>query len=139
MNKESALHLKSRRVQTLLCFGLAFTLAVPVLAAETCTTRQIQTVVNGGVVVPRSIPPLGMRQLLKKGTLTNAGNPVQVQVEVLGPGYPHQILPYRLIRTPDGEVFLRTFGYKLTLRITWSAPETADYFAYQMSRTYQTN
>ena len=37
-----------------------------------------------------------------------------------------------------GAMYIRTYGYKLLLRVTWSAPATGDYAAYKKVKTYKT-
>ncbi len=45
---------------------------------------------------------------------------------------------FKVIRKKNGAVKIRTYGYRLKLRITWSAPAIGTYAAYKQTRTYRT-
>ncbi|MEI8080399.1 MAG: fibronectin type III domain-containing protein [Actinomycetes bacterium] len=94
-----------------------------------------QVPVGGCVIVPLSIPRVGVRQLERPRCGTNAGQPVRVSVTGRLRG---DLRYWKVIRRANGAVFIRTYGYHLKLTITWSAPAIGSFTAYRKSRTYRT-
>jgi len=43
---------------------------------------------------------------------------------------------WKLIRSKNCALFITTCGYRLKLRITWSAPAAIGYAAYRLAQTY---
>jgi len=43
-----------------------------------------------------------------------------------------------IIRRKNGAVFIRTYGYRLNVRVVWKAPATATESAFKVTRTYRT-
>lgn len=101
-----------------------------------------------------SIPRRGTERLMRPHCKTNAGHRVGVAVSAHRRG---DLRNYRLFcqvskkrtaktratRYGDGSRYcrggslkIRTYGYRLRLRITWFAPKTADLRAYQRSKKY---
>ncbi|MEI8082000.1 MAG: IPT/TIG domain-containing protein, partial [Actinomycetes bacterium] len=106
-------------------------------AADFTVGQQVQAPANGCVTAPPSIPKRGIVRLTKAGCATNAGQPVRVAVS--GRALPRgDQRYYRVIRRSNGAVFLRTYGYRLALRITWSAPAIGSYLPYRAVRAYRT-
>ncbi|MDQ1306158.1 MAG: LysM peptidoglycan-binding protein [Actinomycetota bacterium] len=100
----------------------------------TATPQLAQLPLAGCVTPPGAIPLAGLRQLMRPACVTNAGQPVRVQVSGFRRG---EIRYWTVIRNRNGSVFLRTFGYPLQLWITWSAPAIGNYRAYQLVRSYR--
>jgi hypothetical protein len=94
-----------------------------------------QVPVGGCVIVPRLIPRAGLRQLERPRCLTNAGQPVRVTVTGRLRG---DLRYWKVIRKANGAVFIRTYGYRLRLIVTWSAPAVGDFTAYRLGRSYRT-
>lgn len=101
----------------------------------TATPQLAQVPVKGCVTPPTGLPLVGIRQVLQAHCVTNAGQSVRVQVTGSLRG---DLRFWRVTRLPNGSTFISTFGYHLTLRITWSAPAIGNYRAYRYSRTYTT-
>lgn len=97
---------------------------------------QPQVVVSGGVVVPRAIPVRGRVTLLKAHTVTNAGQRVRVKVTCKERLRGDMTL-CRIIRKKNGAVFLKTYGYRLKVRVSWYAPAETGYAAYSKIRKYR--
>lgn len=111
---------------------------------------------NGCVTpgIPTSIPRRGTKQLMKPGCTTTSGQRIGVSVsaKLRGDVRGYSLFCKRANKQPtatkrlangtrycaSGALKIRTYGQKLTLRITWKAPETATYNAYQKSRGYRT-
>ncbi|MEI6622756.1 MAG: hypothetical protein WCP28_12705 [Actinomycetes bacterium] len=103
---------------------------------------------------PRSIPRRGTRTLMKNGCHTNAGQHVGVTFTARQRGDLRfatlycQVSRTRTAATAAtgtgsrycraGALKIRTYGFKLMLRITWSAPATGTYNAYRTTGTYLT-
>ncbi|MEI8082587.1 MAG: serine protease [Actinomycetes bacterium] len=86
---------------------------------------------------PNHIPRTGVTRLEAPGCRTNAGQRVRVSVSgVLAAR--GDMTYWWLRRGARGAVILRTKGYPLRLRITWSAPATGNYAAYRLTRSYRT-
>ncbi len=101
----------------------------------------------------KSIPAKGRKQLMKPSCKTNAGKTIGVRVNATLRG---DVLYYRLYckvsNTKEravsknssgaycktGALYIKTYGYKLRLRITWAAPATGTYKAYKKVKTYTT-
>ncbi|MEI8083973.1 MAG: hypothetical protein WCI74_19215, partial [Actinomycetes bacterium] len=94
-----------------------------------------QRPVNRCVTAPILIPRWGIRRLEAPRCATNAGQPVQVAVTGRLRG---DLRYWKVIRKANGAVFIKTFGYRLKLRITWSAPAVGNFAAYLLTRTYRT-
>ena len=101
----------------------------------TATPQLTQLPLNSCVTAPGSIPLVGIRQLMLPTCVTNAGQPVRVQVSGSLRG---DLRYWRVTRLSNGSVFLSTYGYHVTLRITWSAPAVGNYRAYSYTRSYST-
>ena len=99
----------------------------------TATPQLAQVPLRGCVTAPGVIPLVGLRKLMKPACVTNAGQPVRVQVSGVLRG---DIRYWTVIRNSDGSVYLRTYGYRVQWRITWSAPAVGNYRAYQLTRSY---
>ncbi len=102
-----------------------------------------------------SIPRRGSKRLMKPGCVTNAGKTVGVQVRAAARTRGDAVF-YRLyckvgahkargvsknrsgFYCKKGALTIRTYGYKLRLQITWSAPATARYTAYKRVKHYRT-
>ncbi len=98
-----------------------------------------QIPVNGCVTPPgtKAIPRAGLKRLTRPHCRTNAGQ--KVTTKVIGQLAPRgEVTLFKVIRKKNGAVFIRTYGYRLKLRITWSAPATGTYAAYKQTRTYRT-
>lgn len=131
----------------------AFTLTVAGVAPANA-----QTPVNDCVTPPRALPRRGARQLEKKDCVTVAGQLVGVRVraqqrltargDVTYYALFCQVSKRKNIATKAtgygdgsrycarGKLKIRTFGYKLKLRITWFAPATGSYTAYNRTKAY---
>jgi len=96
-----------------------------------------QTLVKCGPppAVPRGVKRKGLTVLTKAGCRTNAGQRVRVSASASQRG---DLRLYKLIKKPNGKVTIRTYGYKLKLRITWRAKAVGDYAAYSKVRSYRT-
>ncbi len=98
---------------------------------------QIQT--NNCVTAPgkNAIPRAGLKRLTKPHCRTNAGQRVTTKVtgQLASRG---DVTLFKVIRKKNGAVKIRTYGYRLKLRITWSAPAIGTYAAYKQTRTYRT-
>ena len=119
----------------------------------------------GGCVTPgvtTSIPRAGTKQLMKSNCVTNSGQRVGVRVDSAKPRGTSQrgdVAYYRLFcqvtktktaKTVSagygggyrickkGALKIRTFGTRLSLKITWYAPANRGYAAYKLTRTYRT-
>ncbi len=101
------------------------------------STEPVQQVpLRDCVTPPKAIPLRGERVLLKRHCTTSAGQPVRVRVN--GHLRPRgDVRLYRVIHKRNGEVRLRTYGHHLRLKITWWAPATTTYSAYELIRTYR--
>ena len=100
-------------------------------------TPLTQQPANGCVTPPRSVPVAGVARLTKPDCLTNAGLRVRVSAacESRQRG---DIVQCRLLRDRRGAWSLRTFGQRLWVSITWSAPAGGNYSAYRQTRQYAT-
>lgn len=115
-----------------------------------------QTPANG-CVTPGSgstaIPARGSKQLMKRGCKTNAGQRISVRVSATLRGdtnyYSFRCKVSsskfrKATRTASGTycksgaLQIVTKGYKLRLRVTWSAPATYDYAPYSKVKVYRT-
>ncbi len=98
-----------------------------------------QTPTNNCVTAPgtKAIPRAGLKRLTRPHCRTNAGQ--KVTTKVTGQLAPRgDATLCKVIRKKNGAVFIRTYGYRLKLTITWSAPATGTYAAYKQTRTYRT-
>ncbi|MGV1080420.1 MAG: InlB B-repeat-containing protein, partial [Candidatus Nanopelagicales bacterium] len=102
-----------------------------------------------------SIPRRGSKRLMKPGCVTNAGKTVGVKVRANARTRGDWAY-YRLyckvgahkawavkqnasgVYCKKGALRIRTYGYKLRLQITWSAPANARYTAYKRIKNYRT-
>ncbi|MGV1080822.1 MAG: hypothetical protein ACOYD1_13435, partial [Candidatus Nanopelagicales bacterium] len=102
-----------------------------------------------------SIPRRGSKRLMKPGCVTNAGKTVGVKVRAAARTRGDAVF-YRLyckvgahkargvsknrsgFYCSKGSLRIRTYGYKLRLQITWSAPATARYLTYKTVKHYRT-
>lgn len=99
------------------------------------TAPMAQVPLRGCVTPPKSIPLQGLTGLMKGHCTTNAGQTVSVRVT--GALLPRgDLVPWRVVRGPDGAVFIRTNGYHVRLKVTWAAPATWGFKPYSYSRTY---
>ncbi len=118
-----------------------------------------QTAAKGCVTVggTRSIPRRGTKQLMKPGCRTNAGKIIGVRVNSATPRGDQayyslycQVSKNKTTKTSStgygdgsryckkGALRIRTYGYRLKLRISWFAPATGNYTTYKTSKTYLT-
>ncbi len=116
----------------------------PVVLPAASVSRTFQ--VTGGALLPATVPRgtiLGAGKKIKRSGLTKLtsahprttdGTPLRTTVVKRGRG---DLVLYKVIRKANGTVKIRTYGYRLTLRITWSAPATGTYAAYKQTRTYR--
>ena len=96
-----------------------------------------QTPVNGCAKVRNNkIPRDGLRRILKPGCVTNAGEPTKVRVRG-GLRNRGDVTFYKVIRKTNGKVKIRTFGYKLKLKVIWKAKATGEYAKYKKTRAYK--
>ncbi|MGB2738834.1 MAG: InlB B-repeat-containing protein, partial [Candidatus Nanopelagicales bacterium] len=138
----------------------------PFTADQTLYAQWKSTVVPKRVQVPlhkcvtpgssaSSIPRRGSKRLMKPGCVTNAGKTVGVQVRAAARTRGDAVF-YRLYckvgahkargvsknrsgaYCSKGSLRIRTYGYKLRLQVTWSAPATARYTAYKRVKHYRT-
>ncbi|MEI6624299.1 MAG: hypothetical protein WCP28_20605, partial [Actinomycetes bacterium] len=98
-------------------------------------TAAAQKPVNRCVTAPVQIPRRGIRRLEAPRCATNAGQSVQVAVTGRLRGDQRY---WKVIRKANGAVFIKTYGYRLKLRVTWSAPAVGNFAAYLLTRTYRT-
>lgn len=118
---------------------------------ETTQTAAGGCVTSGST--PKSIPRRGRKQLMKPGCKTNAGKTIGVRVSAALRGDARYYRLYcKVSNTKEraisknssgaycktGALYIRTYGYKLRLRITWAAPATGTYKAYKKVKTYTT-
>ncbi|HAM23001.1 MAG TPA: hypothetical protein DCQ04_12165, partial [Actinobacteria bacterium] len=114
---------------------------------------QAQTPVNGCITEPASLPKRSTKKLLKAGCVTNAGQRVAVAATARLRG---DLQYYKLYckvgskakkpkLTDDGSAYcskgtlrIRTYGKKLRISLTWSAPAVSDYQALEVKKTYKT-
>lgn len=80
----------------------------------------------GCIKQPDTLPLAGTRILLKPHCVTNAGAPVKVSVRAALASR-GDLVTYRLIRSKNGKVKIRTYGYPLRAKIRWTAPATDIY------------
>ncbi len=116
----------------------------PVVLPAASVSRSFQ--VTGGALLPATVPPgtiLGAGKKIKRSGLTKltsahprttGGTPLRTRVSGSLRG---DLVSFKVIRKANGTVKIRTYGYRLTLRITWSAPATGTYAAYKQTRTYR--
>ncbi len=104
------------------------------------TPRAVQKPLRGCVTAPpapKGVPRKGEARLEKPRCLTNAGKRVRVaascKLRTRG-----DLSFCRVFTKRDGSIWLRTYGYHLKVRITWSAPGTRVYAPYKLVRNYVT-
>ncbi len=115
------------------------TRSITITATPTPTPGVAQNPVNNCVTPPgkKAIPRAGLTRLTRPHCRTNAGQKVTTKVigQLASRG---DVTLFKVIRKKNGAVFIRTYGYRLKLTITWSAPATGTYAAYKQTRTYRT-
>lgn len=103
------------------------------------TPRAAQKPLRGCVTAPptpKGVPRKGTVRLERPRCVSNAGQRVHVAVSC--PRRTRGDLPYcRVFTRPDRSTWLRTYGYRVKLRITWSAPGTKAYAPYRLVRKYR--
>ncbi len=114
-----------------------------------------QSAANGCVTPgsPRSIPRSGSKQLMKPNCVTNAGNKIGVTVSAQLRGDMRYYSLYCKVTSgrktavsksnsgaycKAGSLRIKTYGYKLRLRVTWAASATSIYKAFRQVKTYKT-
>lgn len=79
----------------------------------------------------------GRTRLTKRNPQTTGGSAIRTRVQCRSRS--RGDLRYcSIIRRKNGAVFIRTYGYRLSVRVVWKAPATATESAYQVTRTYRT-
>lgn len=99
------------------------------------TAPVAQVPLSSCVTAPKRLPKAGTRQLMKANCITNANQAVRVSVS--RKGQRGDIKVYRVIRKADGATFIKTYGVKATIVVTWSAPEAAGYTVYSTTQKYR--
>ncbi len=122
-------------------FGVFATLSsgdVSALGTTQATPGKLaQVPVAGCAMAPKQLPRKGAKRLQKAGCITNAGQRVKVKVNC-GPTNRGDLKYCKVIRKKNGKVKIRTFGYKLKIKVTWKAKATSDYTKYKKKRKYKT-
>lgn len=116
-------------------FSPAPTVAAASVVISWSTEKTPQTPVGCGVP-PKKVARNGTTVLTKAGCTTNAKQKVSVtascKLRARGDvGY------CRLVRSTNGSVSIKTYGYAMAVKIRWSAPATSTYKAYQQVKTYK--
>ncbi|MEI6622650.1 MAG: delta-60 repeat domain-containing protein [Actinomycetes bacterium] len=84
--------------------------------------------------LPKKIRKTGLTVILPRTCLTNAGQAVQVSAAGRLRG---DLRLFRLVKGRNGKVSIRTYGYRIALTITESAPAINQYSRFRTSRTYR--
>ena len=104
------------------------------------TPKAAQKPLRGCVTAPpapRGVPRKGEVRLEKPRCITNAAQRVRVAASC--PLRKRGDLAFcRVFTKRDGSIWLRTYGYRLNLTITWSAPATKTFAPYKLVRNYRT-
>lgn len=105
---------------------------------ETPTSPTAQYPVDCGAF-PKRIRAAGKTKILGPGCRTNAGQKVRVSITARARSATARgdIAYYRLVKRKDGAIFIRTFGWRLNLRVTFEAKATGEYTAYSAARGYK--
>lgn len=106
-----------------------------VALSGTGTSPAVQLPVNGCVTAPKALPVRGTSRLMKRGCVTNAGTAVTVRATGSLRG---DIRLYRIFKRANGSTYIRTYGSRAKIRVTWSAPSVAGFALYEKSKTYRT-
>jgi len=99
----------------------------PGLAAQLPTTAC--------VVAPTKLAKRGKKTVLRNPCVTTAGQAVTIRVT--GKKGPRAKPRYRVVRAAGGGKAIRTFGRKVSLTVTWSAPATSTAAAYLKTQAYR--
>ncbi|MEI6624184.1 MAG: hypothetical protein WCP28_20010, partial [Actinomycetes bacterium] len=90
---------------------------------------QAQTPLAGCVTPPRSLPRTGTRQLTAPLCRTNGR--MNITTTVTGKA------KYKVVRKSNGMVSLKTNKTRGKITVTWSAPASAAFSAYRLTRSYR--
>ena len=99
----------------------------------------VQALVHCGKApkTPNGIKLYGVTTLTRAGCHTTAGQAVKVKVRG-GLRNRGDIRAYKVIRKNNGKVVIKTYGYRLKLKVVWEAKATGDYIKYKKVKTYKT-
>ena len=127
-------------------------LSITVGAAPT-PSGQAQTPIDGCITEPATLPKRGTRQLMKAGCVTDAGQRVGVSVSARLRGDQQYYSLYCKVGSKSakpkvadngtrycskGTMRIRTYGKKLRVTVTWSAPATTGYQKLKQKKSYTT-
>lgn len=109
------------------------------IKADPTPTNQAQHPLRSCATGPRAIPAAGTVRLMKARCRTDAGQLVNVKVSAKQRSAQTRgdLQYYRVIRKPNGKTLLRTFGYPLRIKVTWSASKTSGFKAYKKVQRYR--
>lgn len=106
-----------------------------VALSGTGTSPAAQQPVNGCVTAPKTLPVRGTSRLTKRGCVTNAGTVISVRATGSLRG---DIRLYRIFKRANGSTYIRTYGSRTKIRLTWSAQSVAGFASYEKTKTYRT-
>lgn len=111
--------------------------AVPA-PAPTAAKQLVQVPLSPLSGPPKRIKKRGLTMIAGPNHTTNAGQPISTEVRTLlrRVASLNEVDYYRVIRGPQGEVYVRTFGHRLRLVVLQSAPATGEYRAYAKRTVY---
>ncbi len=112
-------------------------LANPTVNAPTPTPTPTEPTSDAILAADAKIKRNGRTRLTKRNPQTTGGSAVTTGVQCRSRS--RGDLRYcSIIRRKNGAVFIRTYGYRLNVRVVWKAPATATESAYKVTRTYRT-
>lgn len=101
------------------------------------TVAQVPT--KGSVKVPKSVPRKGLRKVASLNPRTNAGQRIKTQARcTLLRGDRKGCAIMRVTTGANPGTYLKTYGNRVKVKLTWSAPATGDYRAYKKVKVYRT-
>ncbi|MEI8082286.1 MAG: fibronectin type III domain-containing protein, partial [Actinomycetes bacterium] len=94
-----------------------------------------QVPLNGCVVASGKMPRKGTKVLTKANCVTNAANRVATKVTCRG-SYRGDVRYCSVIRKANGTVKVKTYGYRVAVKVVWSAPAVTGYNAYRQVKNF---
>ncbi|NQU37244.1 MAG: hypothetical protein HQ526_06545, partial [Actinobacteria bacterium] len=108
------------------------------LAAVSAATNPAPTPAVGSQVacrkLPKKIKRRGLTRVLPKHCRTNAGQKVRIRASAHQRG---DLRLFKLVRKRNGKVLVRTYGYRIRLRLVQRANPTAGYAALKVAKAYK--
>ncbi|MEI6621322.1 MAG: fibronectin type III domain-containing protein [Actinomycetes bacterium] len=94
-----------------------------------------QVPLNGCVVSSGKMPTKGTKVVTRANCVTNAAN--RVATKVTCRGYTRGDIRYcSVIRKANGTVKVKTYGYRIHVKVVWSAPAVTGYNAYRQVKNF---